>query len=72
MSAMDNMLFLIAVFVVRNPLKKMTAQGQINDGKESKKGLFEREASDTGAGARLNVYEKQSSRQAEHPAPDSR
>lgn len=53
------MLFLIAVFVVRNPLKKMMAQGQINDGEESKKGLFEREASDIGAGARLNVYKKQ-------------
>lgn len=48
------MAFLIAVFAIKNPLKKAMEQEQADDGKESKKN-YEIIASDTGTGIRLGV-----------------
>ena len=55
------MAFLIAVFVVNNPLKKAMELDQINTGEKNKKGIFEKEAidtCDTCASTRLGVCTK--------------
>ena len=50
------MAFLIAVFVVKNPLKKAMELDQMND--SDKKGIFEKRASATGTSVRLGVCTK--------------
>lgn len=53
------MIFLAAVFVIKNPLKKAMAQEQINTVEEIKQRTFAKDADGAGTGIRQGIYTKQ-------------